>query len=184
MDDIPKWYPLKERRGVKAFICKNPKYKNGDHKIPKQFILITSYEFKQLIFNKLKSLYEALLKDSDNSKTLAKKFKVSASQISALRAAFVKVLNKLEELDILVKMPQANRAICMDETFLKIEGIPIHLIIAMGYKTHKILGLKVPMTRNEKDMRKVVKSRTTSINIKNLTKRRWQGITFTRKPSE
>ncbi len=140
---------------VEAFICKNPNCKNGDRKTPKQFILTTSYEFKQLIFNKLKSLYEDLLKDGAKSKTIAKKYKVSASQISALRAAFVEALDKLEGLDILVKVPQPDRAICMDETFLKIEGTPIYLIIATGYKTHKILGLKVSKTRNAKDMREV-----------------------------
>jgi len=50
-----------------------------------------------------------------------------------MRAAFVGALDKLEGLDILVKVPQPDRAICMDETFLKIEAIPIYLIIATGY---------------------------------------------------
>ncbi len=44
----------------KAFICKNENCKNGDHKTPKQFILTSSYEFKKLIFDKLKGLYEDL----------------------------------------------------------------------------------------------------------------------------
>ena len=43
----------------------------------------------------------------------------------------------------------------MDETFLKIEGTSIYIIVATGYKTHKILGLKVSKTRKEKDMREV-----------------------------
>ena len=140
---------------VEAFICKNPKCKNGNRKIPKQFILTTSYEFKKLIFIKLERLYEDLLKDGAKCKTIAKKYKVSASQISALRTAFVEALDKLEGLDYLVKVPQPDRAICMDETFLKIEGIPTYLIVATGYKTHKILGLKVSKTRKEKDMREV-----------------------------
>jgi len=140
---------------VEAFICRNPKCKNGDHKTPKQFIITTSYEFKKLIFNKLERLYEDLFKDGAKSKTIAKKYKVSASQISALRAAFVEALDKLEGLDDLVKVPQPDRAICMDETFLKIEGTSIYIIVATGYKTHKILGLKVSKTRKEKDMREV-----------------------------
>ncbi len=146
--------PRKNGR-VEAFICRNENCKNGDHKTPKQFIQTTSYEFKKLIFNKLNRLYEDLLKDGAKSKTIAKKYKVSSSQISKLRAAFVEALDKLEGLDNLVKVPQPDRAICMDETFLKIEGTPIYLIIATGYKTHKILGLKVSKTRKEKDMREV-----------------------------
>ena len=41
----------------------------------------------------------------------------------------------------------------MDESFLKIEDIPIYIIVATGYKTHKILSLKVSKTRKEKDLR-------------------------------
>lgn len=146
--------PRKGRR-VEAFICKNPNCKNGDHKTPKQFILTTSYNFKKLIFNKLERLYEDLLKDGGKCKTIAKKYKVSPSQISKLRAVFVEALDKLEGLNNLVKEPQPDGAICLDETFLKIEGTPIYIIVATGYKTHKILGLKVSETRKEKDMREV-----------------------------
>lgn len=146
--------PRKGKR-VEAFICRNPNCKNGDHKTPKQFILTSSYEFKELIFNKLEKLYEDLLKDGAKSKTVAKKYNVSPSQISALRAAFVEALNKLEGLDNLVKKAQPDTTICMDETFLKIEGTPIYIIIVTGYKTHKVLGLKVSKTRKEQDMREV-----------------------------
>ena len=146
--------PRKDGR-VEAFICKNPECKNGDRKTSKQFILTTSYEFKKLIFDKLKMLYEDLLKDGAKSKTIAKKYKVSPSQISALRAAFVEALDKLEGLDKLMKVPQPDSAICMDETFLKIDGTSIYIIVATGYKTHKFLGLKVSKTRKEKDMREV-----------------------------
>jgi len=146
--------PRKDGR-VEAFICKNPNCKNEGHKTPKQFILTTSYGFKKRIFNKLERLYEDLLKDGAKCKTIAKKYKVSPSQISALRAAFVESLDKLEGLDKLVKVPQPDRAICMNETFLKIEGTPIYIIVATGYKTHKILGLKISKTRKEKDLREV-----------------------------
>lgn len=146
--------PRKSKR-VEAFICKNPECKNGTHKTPKQFGLTTSYEFKQMIFNKLKTLYEDLIKDGAKSKTIAKKYKVSPSQITALRKEFVKALDKLEGLDNLVKEVQPDTTICMDETFIKIEGTPIYIIIATGYIAHKILGLKVSKTRNEQDMRDV-----------------------------
>ena len=83
---------------VEAFICKNPNCKNEGHKTPKQFILTTSYKFKKQIFNKLEKLYEDLLKDGAKCKTIAKKYKVSPSQISALRAAFVESLDKLKTI--------------------------------------------------------------------------------------
>lgn len=146
--------PRKGKR-VEAFICRNKKCKNGGHKTSKQFILTTSYEFKQLIFTKLENLYEDLLKDGAKSKTIAKKYKVSPSQISKLRDVFVKTLDKLEGLDNLVSIPQSDKTICMDETFLKIDGTSIYIIVATGYETHKILGLKVSKTRKEEDMREV-----------------------------
>ncbi|MBD3343420.1 MAG: DDE-type integrase/transposase/recombinase [Candidatus Lokiarchaeota archaeon] len=146
--------PRKGKR-VEAFICRNKKCKNGDHKTPKSFILTTSYEFKQLIFTKLERLYGNLLKDGAKCKTVAKKYKVSPSQISKLRDVFIEALDKLEGLDKLVKVPQSDRTICMDETFLKIEGTSVYIIVATGYKTHKILGLKVSKSRKEKDMREV-----------------------------
>lgn len=146
--------PRKKKR-VEAFICTNPNCKNGNHETPKQFILTTSYEFKELIFKRLKRLYGDLLKDGAKSKTIAKKYKVSPSQISKLRAAFVKSLDKLEGLNNLVRVPQPDGAVCMDETFLKIEGTPIYIILATGYKTHKIIGLRVSKTRSEGDIREV-----------------------------
>ena len=72
-----------------------------------------------------------------------------------MRDAFIEALDKVKGLDKLVKVPQSDRTICVDETFLKIEGTSVYIIIATGYKTHKILGLKVSETRKEKDMREV-----------------------------
>lgn len=140
---------------VEAFICRNSKCENGDHKTPKQFILTTSYEFKRLVFVTLERLYEDLLVDGAKSKTIAKKYNISSSQVSKLRAVFIEALEKVEGLDKLVDVPQSERTICMDETFLKIEATSIYIIIATGYKTHKILGIKVSKTRKEEDMRQV-----------------------------
>lgn len=145
----------RKKRRVESFICKNPDCKNGNYKTPKQFIKTTSWEFKRLIVDKLERLYEDLIKDGGKIKILAKKYGVSCSQISKLKTAFIEALEKLEGLDKLVDVPQSDRTICMDETFLKIEATPIYIIVATGYKTHKILGLKVSKTRKENDMREV-----------------------------
>jgi len=59
---------------VETFQCKNnncPHLK--DNKVGKQFVLTTSHQFKELIFGKLKALYEDLLKDGTKNKTIAKK---------------------------------------------------------------------------------------------------------------
>jgi len=59
---------------VETFQCKNrqcPHLKN--HKWGKHFILTTSYRFQELINNKLKILYEDLLRDGAKNKTIAKK---------------------------------------------------------------------------------------------------------------
>lgn len=160
---------------VEAFICRNSKCKNGDHKTPKQFILTTSYEFKRLVFVKLERLYEDLLVDGAKSKTIAKKYNISPSQVSKLRAAFIDALEKVEGLDKLVDVPQPERTICMDETFLKIEATSIYIIIATGYKTHKILGIKVSKTRKEEDMRQVFDEaeQNTKKSISNVVSDGW-----------
>jgi len=142
----------RKNRRVKGFICKNHKCKNGNCKTPKQFILTTSYEFKELIFDNLKRLYKDLIKDGAKNKTNAKKYNLSESQISRLCSTFESVLDKHNGLDKLVKVSQPDRAIVIDETFLKIEDTSIYIIISIGYKTHKTLGLKVSKTRTEKDM--------------------------------
>lgn len=144
---------------VESFICKNPacleeRLKRG-HKKARQFIVTTSYKYKNLINSKLKELYYDLLKDGAKNKTIAKKYSVSPSQISALRTEIERAIEGHRTLDSLVDILQPDKAIAIDETFLQIEGKPIYIIIATGYKSRKTLGIKVSPTRKEKDMREV-----------------------------
>ena len=141
---------------VETFQCKNrkcPHLKN--HKTSKQFVLTTSYQFNELIFSKLKDLYEDLLKDGAKNKTIAKKYGISESQVSALRTEIESALDKLNGLDTLVLAPQPDAAVAIDETFLKIEGTSIYVIMATGYASHKTLGIKVSKSRSEEDIREV-----------------------------
>lgn len=144
---------------VECFICKNPaclkERSKRKRKKGRQFIVTTSFEYKKLINSKLKELYYDLLKDGAKNKTIAKKYGVSPSQISALRTEIETAIEKHQTLDSLVNIPQPDRAIAIDETFLEIEGKPIYIIIATGYESHKTLGIKVSPTRKEKDMREV-----------------------------
>lgn len=141
---------------VEMFQCKNPNCSHLEkHTNGKQFGLTTSYQFRELIFDKLKSLYEDLIKDGAKNKTIAKKYGVSESQISTLRSEIEAAIDKLNGLDSLVLTPQPDTAIAIDETFLKIEGTSIYVIIATGYTSRKSLGIKVSKSRAEEDMREV-----------------------------
>ena len=141
---------------IETFQCKNDKCSHlKKYKTGKQFVLTTSYQFKELILSKLKALYEDLLMDGAKNKTIAKKYRISESQVSALRTEIEKAIDKLNGLDSLVLTPQLDTAIAIDETFLKIEGTSIYVIIATGYTSRKILGINVSKTRSEEDMREV-----------------------------
>ena len=146
--------PRKNGR-VEAFICKNPNCKNGKKKTPKQFVASTSFEFKEFVRQKLKPLYEDLLIDGAKFKTIAKKYKISVSSVSALRKELQKAIENHYKQDSLVGVPQPDKAVAIDETFLTIEGKTIYVILATGYQSRKTLGLKVSTTRNESDLREV-----------------------------
>lgn len=146
----------RESTRVETFQCKNGKCPHlKKHKVGKQFILTTSYQFKELIYGKLKALYEDLLKDGAKNKTIAKKYGISESQVSALRSEIESAIDKLNGLDSLVLIPQPDTAVAIDETFLKIEGTSIYIIIATGYTSQKTLGIKVSKSRSEEDIREV-----------------------------
>jgi len=91
---------------LETFQCKNSECPHKkSFKTPKQFILTTSYQFKELVFNKLKAFYEDLMKDGAKNKTIAKKYGISKSQVSALRLEIEAAIDKLNGLDSLVLEP-------------------------------------------------------------------------------
>ena len=96
-----------------------------------------------MIHEKLKALYEDLLKDGAKNKTIAKKYNVSPSEISILKTEVEMAIKKHRKRDALVDVPQPDRAIAIDETFLNIEGKKVYVIIATGYTSRKVLGIKV-----------------------------------------
>ena len=147
------------KKRVEGFICKNleclrERRKKGLKKA-RQFIITTSFEYQELIRDKLKELYEDLLKDGAKNKTIAKKYGISPSEISVLKTEVERAIEKHRKLDSLVKVPQADRAIAIDETILKIEGKKVYIIIATGYTSRKVFGIKVSFSRKEQDMQEV-----------------------------
>lgn len=141
---------------VEMFQCKNPECTHlNTFKTPKQFVLITSHKFQELIGIKLKEFYEDLMLEGAKQKTLAKKYAISEAQVSALRTEIETAIHRISGLDSLVLTPQPDTAIAIDETFLKIEGTSIYIIIATGYTSRKVLGIKVSKSRFEEDIREV-----------------------------
>lgn len=141
---------------VEIFQCKNPCCSfRKNHQHGKQFSLTKSYRFKQEIWLSLTDLYVDLVADGAKNKTIAKKYHISNASISLLRKELEDTIQTHHGLDQLVNIPHPDRVIAIDETFLKIEGKPIYIIIATGYTTHKTLGLKVSGTRKAKDIREV-----------------------------
>lgn len=177
----PNGTKMSGKNRVEAFICKNSKCvkerRQEGYKKGKQFIKSTSYEFQELIRDKLKGLYADLLKDGAKNTTIAKKYGVSPSEISALRREIEKAIESHRRLDSLVDIPQPDRAIAIDETFLKIENKKVYIIVATGYSSRKILGIKVSFSRREKDMRGVFdeSERNTKYPITTVTSDAWSG---------
>jgi len=141
---------------VENFQCKNKDCVHlKAYKIPRQFVLTTSYQFQALIAVKLQNFYEDLMIEGTRQNALAKKYGISEAQVSALRFELEKAIDALHRLDALVVKRQPDSAIAIDETFLKIEGVSIYVILATGYQSRKTIGVKVSKTRSEGDIRAV-----------------------------
>jgi hypothetical protein len=161
----------KDKR-VETFQCKDIDCTHlKEYKTPKQFVLTTSHRFQELVTDKLQNFYEDLMIDGARQNTLAKKYGISEAQVSALRSELEKAIDALHGLDSLVVELQPDVAIAIDETFLKIEGTSIYVILATGYKSRKTLGVKVSKTRSEEDIRAVFDEadRNTTHEITTLT---------------
>jgi len=151
-------YGTHERKStrVETFQCKDQECAHlKRYKTPKQFVLTTSQLFQALIINKMQHFYEDLMIDGARQKTLAKKYGISEAQVSALRSELEKAIDALHGLDALVLMLQPDIAVAIDETFLKIEGTSIYVILATGYTSRKTLGVRVSKNRFEEDIRAV-----------------------------
>ncbi len=146
----------RKTKRVEMFQCKNPECVHlTKFRTPKQFVLTTSYKFQEIIGIKLKDFYEDLMLEGAKQKTLAKKYGISDAQVSALRIEIERAIHRISGLDSLVLTPQPDTAIAIDETFLRIEGTAIYIIIATGYQSRKVLGIKVSKSRFEEDIREV-----------------------------
>ena len=65
------------------------------------------------------------------------------------------IIDNFSRVDSLASTPQHDNVITFDETFLKIEGTSIYILISIGYTFPKILELKFSKSHSEEDMREV-----------------------------
>lgn len=142
---------------VESFQCHNQACPfRKTHKHGKQFVLTKSGRFHAEVHATLGRLYGDLVQDGVKYETVAKKYHISVPGVAALREAFEKGVEARRGLDKLVAAPVLESAVAIDETFLKIQGTTIYVIIATGYRTRKILGVRVSESRAEGDIRAVI----------------------------
>jgi transposase-like protein len=146
----------KRQKGeIEEFQCRNPNCPFlKKHKQGKQFQSTTSKIFLNEVTIKLQKLYTDLYEGAKN-RTVAKKYNISPSEVSILRNDFQDALQDKKKLKKLVSCKQDDSAIAIDETFFKIDGKSIYVILATGYNSHKTLGILVSTSRSEEDIQKV-----------------------------
>jgi transposase-like protein len=111
--------------------------------------------FREMIWLKLQGLSHNLMEDGIKYSALSQQYQISESEISTLRKCIQTTISRHIQTNQLVDVPQPDRAIAMDETYIKIDGKTYYVILATGYTTHKCLGLKVSESRFEQDLRDV-----------------------------
>jgi hypothetical protein len=145
--------PLKNTR-VPAIICRNPDCHAGPKNTPRQFSPHTSKAIQDLMLDQLGSMLRQIYLEGAKAKTVATEHGVSDTFVSFLRDDLDAVIERGVIQDQLVDSKTDDDAISIDEDFFKIGGEAVYVIIARGYKSRKVLGLNVSLTRTEADIKK------------------------------
>ncbi|WP_457556885.1 hypothetical protein [Candidatus Harpocratesius sp.] len=141
---------------VQSYQCRNPKCSFlNNAKQGKQFTVYSSLFIKSIVQMYLDEIMTKLFYSQGKLIDIAKDYSISSSLMTYLSKKFQNMLDKQHGLQNLVEKPQFEHAVSIDETFLKINGISFYIIMATGYATHKVLGLKVSKTRTWEDIRDV-----------------------------
>ncbi|MCF2140118.1 MAG: hypothetical protein K9W44_08700 [Candidatus Lokiarchaeota archaeon] len=163
-------------RRVQYYQCKNPACLfNKTHNTARQFALTTSGGVKEVLDCMLGKMTKEIMKGKISQSAIAEKYGVSDALICYLRSKIEKTISDLQGLKNLVVELTNDTAVAADETFIRINGVPFYIIMFTGYTTHKILGIKVSKTRNEKDIREVFEeaNRNIKLPIKIVTADAW-----------
>lgn len=168
----------RKKNRIEGFKCKNPscpflEYSTGS----KQFTLYSSHLLNLVMEGYLKQIFAKLFKAQGKLSNIGLDYGVSPSLMTYLSQKLQKSLDQQQGLSNLVLDLQPDRAISMDETFLKINGKAFYIIMASGYTNHKILGIKVSKTRKLDDLRDVFDEaeRNTANQIEIITADAWNG---------
>ncbi|MHA1820152.1 MAG: DDE-type integrase/transposase/recombinase, partial [Promethearchaeota archaeon] len=125
------------------------------HKYGKQFVATTSYSCKMLFASVLHDVINDLLHKNAPKSFIAEKYGVNPPIISYIMKKLHGLVDDNGQYRELVRSPTEDIAIGIDETFVKIRRKTVYIIMAVGYTSHKILGLLVSERRTEKELRRV-----------------------------
>jgi len=163
---------------IEGFKCANPvcTFINS-HNQGKQFIISSSFAFKNAMGNLLGTIYRKLSTATCSHSEIARDFNISHSLISYMHKKMIQTYDRLHLLDTLVMKPQIDTAIAIDETFLKIQGKAHYIILAVGYSSRKVLAVRVSRTRKTQDIRAVFDEaeKNTTMPITVVTADAWNG---------
>ncbi|MCF2140463.1 MAG: hypothetical protein K9W44_10465 [Candidatus Lokiarchaeota archaeon] len=123
----------------------------------------------------LGKMTKEIMEGKISQSAIAEKYSVSDALICYLRFKIEKTISNLQGLKNLVVELTNDTAVAEDKTFIRIYGVALYIIMFTGYTTHKILGIKVSKTRNEKDIHEVFEeaNRNTKLPIKVITADAW-----------
>ena len=141
---------------IQSYKCYNPECLwLKTHKGHKQFTLFSSLFISMILGKYLSQILQILGKSQGKLCNIADQYQISPSLMTYLNKKFQESIDQHFGLQNLVLNPLNDRSIAIDETFLKIRGKSYYIIIATGYSSHKILGIKVSRTRTWKDIYEV-----------------------------
>jgi len=150
-------YGTRKRKNgrIECFRCQNIACSSFKTRGGIQFCLTSSKLYRELIWMKLQNLSHNLFEDGIKYSALAEQYQISISEISSLRFCIQTFISQQISSETLVDIPQPDRAVALDETYIKIDGKTYYVILATGYTTHKCLGMKISESRYEQDIRDV-----------------------------
>lgn len=145
---------LRGNTRVEGFICNNKGcYALKTRKKGRQFTLTSSLNFELMINEMLGKIIHKIAFGTSKKSQIAYDYGLSPALITYIHAKLVSVIERDYSLDDLMLTPSCDIAIAVDETFLKINGKSCYILIASGYQSRKVLGLRVSFTRKEHDLR-------------------------------
>ncbi len=131
----------------------------------------------QILQEYLNEIQQKLFTSRGKLSHIAHNYSITPSLISYIYSKFQEIVINQQGLRNLVTEKQIDHAIAIDETFLKINGATYYIIMATGYTTHKILGIKVSKSWTMEDILDVFQEadKNTESPISIITTDAWGG---------